>query len=175
MALNDQEEAALREQLKKTEADVDKWKGLSRKHEDQAKENAAAADELKKVKESSQSDEQRRQAAEAEHSKKLKDLEEKLEDEAKARLRAEVAAEKGLKPGQAKRLAGSTREELEADADDILENFKATSTDTGDESDKDKARPATRPKTNVTGGGDPTAQTAVETDPAKLAESVPRY
>jgi hypothetical protein len=33
-----------------------------------------------------------------------------------ARLRLEVAAEKGLTPAQAKRLVGSTREELEADA-----------------------------------------------------------
>jgi hypothetical protein len=35
-------------------------------------------------------------------------------------LRLEVAAAKGLKPSQAKRLVGSTKEELEADADEIL-------------------------------------------------------
>ncbi|AXH89415.1 hypothetical protein [Micromonospora aurantiaca] len=38
-------------------------------------------------------------------------------------LRLEVAAEKGLTPAQAKRLVGATREELEADADDILATF----------------------------------------------------
>jgi hypothetical protein len=38
-----------------------------------------------------------------------------------ASLRAEVALEKGLTPAQAKRLIGSTREELEADADELLE------------------------------------------------------
>ena len=43
-------------------------------------------------------------------------------------LRLEVAAEKGLTPGQAKRLVGKTREEIEADADDLLETFKATPT-----------------------------------------------
>jgi hypothetical protein len=38
-------------------------------------------------------------------------------------LRREVADEKGLTPAQAKRLVGTTRDELEADADDILEAF----------------------------------------------------
>jgi len=40
-----------------------------------------------------------------------------------ATLRADVAAAKGLTAGQAKRLVGSTREELEADADEILADF----------------------------------------------------
>ncbi|MEU8186021.1 hypothetical protein [Micromonospora carbonacea] len=40
-------------------------------------------------------------------------------------LRLEVAAEKGLTPAQAKRLVGASREELEADADDILTTFAA--------------------------------------------------
>jgi hypothetical protein len=40
-----------------------------------------------------------------------------------AQLRREVADEKGLTPAQAKRLVGSTREELEADADDIAASF----------------------------------------------------
>lgn len=39
-------------------------------------------------------------------------------------LRLEVAFEKGLTPAQAKRLVGSTRDELEADADELLETFK---------------------------------------------------
>lgn len=38
-------------------------------------------------------------------------------------LRLEVAAEKGLTPAQAKRLVGNSREELEADADEIREAF----------------------------------------------------
>jgi chromosome segregation ATPase len=45
--------------------------------------------------------------------------------EAEARAaRLEVAAEKGLTPAQAKRLVGTTREELEADADELLATFK---------------------------------------------------
>lgn len=37
--------------------------------------------------------------------------------------RLEVAHEKGLTPAQAKRLVGTTREELEADADEVLRDF----------------------------------------------------
>jgi len=40
-----------------------------------------------------------------------------------SQLRREVADEKGLTPAQAKRLVGSTREEFEADADEILAAF----------------------------------------------------
>lgn len=40
-------------------------------------------------------------------------------------LRAEVANAKGLTPNQAKRLVGATREELEADADDLLKDIGA--------------------------------------------------
>ena len=38
-------------------------------------------------------------------------------------LRREVADEKGLTPAQARRLVGSTREELEADADEVIAAF----------------------------------------------------
>jgi len=87
--------------------------------------------------------------------------------EAKA-LRLEVAFEKGLTPKQAKRLTGSTREELEADADELLEDFKPSD-------DKDRKPPTTRPRERLRGGGDPDDEPE-ETDPAKLAASIPiRY
>jgi hypothetical protein len=38
-------------------------------------------------------------------------------------LRRDVADEKGLTPAQARRLVGTTREELEADADDLVATF----------------------------------------------------
>lgn len=38
-------------------------------------------------------------------------------------LRREVADEKGLTPAQARRLVGSSREEMEADADDLIATF----------------------------------------------------
>lgn len=49
-------------------------------------------------------------------------------------LRLEVAALKGLTPAQAKRLVGSTREELETDADELLTTFKPTKGDDETES-----------------------------------------
>lgn len=44
-------------------------------------------------------------------------------------LRLEIAAEKGLTPAQAKRLVGESREELEADANELLETFKPAASD----------------------------------------------
>lgn len=55
-------------------------------------------------------------------------------------LRIEVAFEKGLTPAQAKRLVGATREELEADADEVLRDFPAL-------------KPDGRPKGNADLGG----------------------
>ncbi len=56
--------------------------------------------------------------------KRLSQHEEDLGKERLARFRAEVAHEKGLTAGQAKRLVGTTREELAADADELLKEFK---------------------------------------------------
>lgn len=47
-------------------------------------------------------------------------------------LRLEIAAEKGLTPAQAKRLVGDTREELEADASELLDTFKPAAAVTDD-------------------------------------------
>jgi hypothetical protein len=44
-------------------------------------------------------------------------------------LRLEVASENGLTPAQAKRLVGETREELEADAKELLSTFKPASSE----------------------------------------------
>lgn len=46
------------------------------------------------------------------------------ESESRA-MRAEVANAKGLTPNQAKRLVGGTREELEADADELIRDIGA--------------------------------------------------
>lgn len=44
-------------------------------------------------------------------------------------LRLEVASENGLTPAQAKRLVGSTRDELEADAKELLATFTPSKSD----------------------------------------------
>lgn len=82
-----------------------------------------------------------------------------------AALRAEVAMAKGLTPAQAKRLVGDTREDLEADADEILEAFPVQGGAT--------PPPSNKPATDLRGGTEPNDD-PVETDPAKLAASVPR-
>lgn len=149
------------------EADRDKWKELSRKHEKRSEENATAADELKRLRESKQTDEEKVAA-------KLADLEKRANEAEHRALRSEVADRKGLTAAQRKRLQGATREELEADADDLLESFPAAkdgnSGGTGGGSGDDKSR---KPRERLAGGGDPT-EDPVETNPAKLAASVPR-
>lgn len=61
-------------------------------------------------------------------------------------LRLEVAFDKGLTPAQAKRLVGATREELEADADEILRDFPAAKPDGRPKGDAGLGpRPSARP------------------------------
>lgn len=93
--------------------------------------------------------------------------------------RLQVALDKGLTAAQAKRLVGDTIEDLEADADEIIETFGAKpskGSDDDDENDgKDDAQrpPSRKPSDDLKGGTDPT-RSPIETDPAKLAASVPR-
>ena len=47
-------------------------------------------------------------------------------------IRLEVASQNGLSPAQAKRLVGSTREELEADAKELLATFKPAADESGE-------------------------------------------
>lgn len=86
-----------------------------------------------------------------------------------ARLR--VALKKGLTEVQAKRLIGETEEELEADADELLESFKPKDND-GNESQEDG-------KPTTPNGGERTGATGdtegEETDPRKLAAGLPSY
>lgn len=85
----------------------------------------------------------------------------KAEHEA-ARLR--VALKKGLTEVQAKRLIGENEEELEADADELLASFK----------DEDEGpEPKRRPRERLRPGASPSSEPE-ETDPRKLAESIPR-
>ncbi len=82
-----------------------------------------AADKYKEYLDS-QKDEQTKLAEERD--RLLAELEEsrkEVETRKINELRAEIASEKGLTLKQAKRLTGTTREELEADADDLLESF----------------------------------------------------
>lgn len=76
--------------------------------------------------------------------------------------RFEVALEKGLDMTRAKRLTGATREELEADADE-LHTWQASTTE----------QPAPgKPTEALSGGGDPTEEAPV--DVRQVVASIPR-
>lgn len=100
-------------------AEAEKWKALSRKNEEEAKKLRPAAQKLQEIEEASKSELEKSQA-------RLAELERVAAERESAALRAEVALAKGLTPTQAKRLVGSTREELETDADELLADLKAS-------------------------------------------------
>lgn len=94
------------------------WKALARKHEDRAKaekkradENEAAARRLADIENSGKSEAEKAQQRAADAEAKLAEVEMRA-------LRAEVAADKGV---PADLLSGSTREEIEAVADRLIE------------------------------------------------------
>lgn len=96
---------------------------------------------------------------------KLADAERKAQEAELRAMRAEVAAAKGLTPAQAKRLMGSTLEELEADADELLESFKPQEGTGAD------APTSERPAPDLRGGIDPTVEPMP--DPKALIDSIP--
>jgi len=148
-------------------AEAEKWKAHSRKNEGTAKANAAAAKELAELREAGKTEAQRAadQASEAE--KRATSAEGKA-------LRLEVALDKapeGMSLAQvrklAKRLSGSTQEELEADADELFADFAPAP-----QNDDVRRRPRERLRSgaaSVDADGDDG-----ETDPIKLAARVPR-
>lgn len=88
-------------------------------------------------------------------------------DDAEARaLRLEVAMDKGLPAKLAGRLVGASKEELEADAADLLATLGGKPGGT--------PPPGGKPQVDLRGGGDPTEEPA-ELDPVKLAAGVPRF
>ncbi|WP_327712365.1 hypothetical protein OG912_32095 [Streptomyces sp. NBC_00464] len=115
-----------------TDHQVAYWRHYARKHEATAKAAPDAAElerlraaeaELATRKAADLTDAERLQA-EKDAAETARLTAERERDEARAdALRITVAAEKGLTPVQAKRLQGSTKEELEADADDLLSHF----------------------------------------------------
>ncbi|MCD0450774.1 DUF4355 domain-containing protein [Actinocorallia sp. API 0066] len=99
-------------------------------------------------------------------------------------LKSEIAQAKGLTPSQARRLQGSTREELEADADDLLEAFGGSKKDEPKDTDKEtegdgkkdepdertEASPFGRPKERLVPGAAPEAKPEEPND--DLADAV---
>jgi hypothetical protein len=106
-------------------------------------------------------------------SERLSSAEERAGKAESELLRLRVAIGKGLTPEQerllnttARRLVGTTQEELEEDADDLLSSFASKDTKTTTKVER-------RPKERLRGGGDPD-EPVEETDPKKLAATIPR-
>jgi hypothetical protein len=140
-------------------AEAEKWKKFARQHEATAKSNADAAKRLADMEEANKTEAQKLADKATAAEKKASEAELKA-------LRLEVAGEKGLTPAQAKRLIGANRDELEADADELIKTFKSE--------DKSTGGPSGRPKERLRGGNDPTDHDDDERDPRKLAARVPR-
>ncbi|HEX9767011.1 MAG TPA: hypothetical protein VGA36_09625 [Nitriliruptorales bacterium] len=134
------------------------WKAEARKWEKRAKDNSDAAARLTELEDANKTELQKAQDAAAAAEKAKADAESRA-------LRIEVATSKGLTAGQAKRLSGATREELEADADELLAEFGGTG--------KPGPPPSGKPTPNPSGGRDPETEPE-EMDPLKLAAKVPR-
>lgn len=150
-------------------ADAKKWRAMARKHEAENKrlkdEDADRQQKLDDADKANQTELEKVQT-------QLADLQGKLTAQEQTALRARVALRKGLSEAQAKRLAGDTEEELEADADDLLENFKPA----GEERQPAPRKPGERPREALRPGSKPESEPLKpeDTDPIKLAEAVPR-
>lgn len=116
--------ATLEEQLAAALADAEKWKGLSRKNEERAASNADKAKKFDEHEEANRTELEKVQAR-AEAAEKA--VAERDAKEAAIKLREEIATEKKFADRNIKATAlrGTTREELEAHADELLELIPA--------------------------------------------------
>lgn len=151
---------------------VDKAKAQDAREDAQAEVATVTAerDELQKVVDDKASPDAKAELEKAQTATK------KAQDEAaKATARAdrlEVAMEKGLTPAQAKRLVGDTKEELEADADEILELFGSAKSEDGDEDEDDEGRVSPKAKVSLTNVSDPKNKADAEPDYEKIAAEI---
>lgn len=165
-----------------TQADVDK---LIRDRLARERAKYADYDELKTA--ASEADKSKTQLDKL--SQQIGELTSRAEKAEAATTRAKVVAAKKLPPALAKRLQGKTEEELSADADELLADWKAAGgkVDDGEsgkaEQDGDNgngtlpARPAApsgRPREDLRSGAPATPRAPEETNPLKLAALVPR-
>lgn len=133
-------------------AELDKWKSMARKHEEQAKRNADKAKRLDELEEQNKSEVEKASSKATEAERRA------AEAEAKA-LRYEVAIEKGVPQRLMRFLNGSTQEELAEQADELLEALGG--------GDKPQSR---RPREKLKSGAASESEPAP--DPKKLADSI---
>jgi hypothetical protein len=161
------------------QAEVEKWKALARQHEGLWKSTGLSKDDLPEAKallaKARDADEKSKT-----DSDRIAALERKIAEGEANQLRLEVAAAKGLTPAMSRRLVGATREELEADADELVKFVKPTDEKAGTPAGGDKGANGAangdnraRPTESLRSGAAPQAE-AEENDPAKLAAMIPR-
>lgn len=131
-------------------AELEKWKALARENEKRAKANADAAKRLQELEDGQKSELEKLQGAQRAAEQRAAEAEQKA-------MRLEVAVSKGLTPAQAKRLVGTTQEELEADADEFLASIKPAG-DSGDEGGGTETGLPRRPQERLTPGARPGAE-----------------
>jgi hypothetical protein len=107
-----------------SKAEID-WKAKSREWERKAKANAEAAAKLAQLEESQKTEAQKL-------ADRVSAAERAAADNELKAIRSEIALEKGLTAGQAKRLMGTTRDELEADAAQLLVDLAKNARPQGD-------------------------------------------
>lgn len=149
------EDEALREEGKRA---LESERKLKREAEKRAEE---LAKRLKEIEDKDKSEVEKLREQVEQQNKALADAETKS-------LRLEIGTAKGLTPAQARRLVGSTKEELEADADELLQAFSGKSAD----NDEGKPDPVNRPKPSLQGGSDPT--THADPDVREIVSKIPR-
>lgn len=145
------------------QAEVDKWKALSRKNEKAFRD---ASTKLKSFEDEGKSDKQRLEESAAEHRTRA----EKAEATAKALQIAIERAPEHASLAQvravAKRVRGDDDDAMESDADELFE-LLAPEPPAG-------ARTPGRPKERLKGGNSEPDEEPDETDPKKLAAMLPR-
>lgn len=137
-------------------SEAEKWKSQSRKNEAQAKANAEAARRLAELEEKDKSEADKA-------AQKLADAEARASASELRLLKLEVGAEKGLTQDQAKRLVGATREDLESDADELIEAFGVNQAE--DDEEEDQAPPERQPRENLRPGRKGNADLPLNSDP----------
>jgi hypothetical protein len=143
-------------------AEAEKWKRLSRQNEKAAKERA---DKLREYEDANKSESQRLQEERDSHKTRAEKAEAALRRREVAEDRAPEHATAAQIRAVAKRLAGESDEELEADADELFALLAPAP--------PEPKKVAQRPKERLRGGGDPDEEPE-ESDPRKLADAIRR-
>lgn len=144
-------------------AEAEKWRKLSRQNEATAKQRA---DALKKYEDANKSESERLQEAVSTHQSRAEKAEAALKRRDIAEQRAPEHATTAQIKAVAKRLAGDSDDDLEADADELFALLAPAPA---------PAPPKTpsRPQERLRGGSEPDEEPE-ETDPRKMAARIPR-